>query len=53
MFHYECAYSSLYQRRTDGGFLGGTMPEDLPTPDKNLKELENSKMCNLMKGKVE
>ena len=33
--------------------LGGTMPENLPTPDKNLKELENSKMCNLMKGKVE
>ena len=23
--------------------VGGTMPEDLPTPDKSLKELENSK----------
>lgn len=21
--------------------LGGTMPEDLPTPDRSLKELEN------------
>ncbi len=21
--------------------LGGTMPEDLPTPDKSIKELEN------------
>ena len=23
--------------------LGGTMPEDLPTPDKSLKELEKEK----------
>lgn len=23
--------------------LGGTMPEDLPTPDKSLKELEREK----------
>ena len=23
--------------------LGGTMPEDLPTPDKSLKELEKNK----------
>jgi hypothetical protein len=22
--------------------LGGTMPEDLPTPDRSLKELEKS-----------
>ena len=33
--------------------LGGTMPEDLPTPDKSLKELEresknnNKRFCNL------
>ncbi len=27
--------------------LGGTMPEDLPTPDKSLKELEKEKQKNL------
>ena len=26
--------------------LGGTMPEDLPTPDKSLKELEKNKKVN-------
>ncbi len=26
--------------------LGGTMPEDLPTPEKSLKELEKEKLTN-------
>ena len=25
--------------------LGGTMPEDLPTPDKSLKELDKDAKC--------
>lgn len=29
--------------------LGGTMPEDLPTPKKSLKELEHEKKNNLIK----
>lgn len=29
--------------------LGGTMPEDLPTPKKSLKELERNKKDNLIK----
>ena len=28
--------------------IGGTMPEDLPTPDKSLKELEKEKQKNLI-----
>lgn len=27
--------------------LGGTMPEDLPTPEKSLKELEKDEMPKL------
>ena len=30
--------------------LGGTMPEDLPTPEKSLKELEKEKKNNLIKN---
>ncbi len=29
--------------------LGGTMPEDLPTPDKSLKELEKEKISSYIK----
>jgi len=25
--------------------LGGTMPEEMPTPNKSLKELEKEKIC--------
>jgi len=28
--------------------LGGTMPEDLPTPEKSLKELEQEEKNNLL-----
>ena len=28
--------------------IGGTMPEDLPTPNKSLKELEKEKQKNLI-----
>ena len=28
--------------------LGGTMPEDLPTPSKSLKELEKEKINNFL-----
>ena len=31
--------------------LSGTMPEDLPTPDKSLKELEKEKKTNFMLSK--
>lgn len=27
--------------------LGGTMPEDLPTPEKSLKELEKDKVIRI------
>lgn len=27
--------------------LGGTMPEDLPTPDKSLKELEKEELLKI------
>lgn len=30
--------------------LGGTMPEELPTPEKSLKELEKEKKNNLLKN---
>ncbi len=30
--------------------LGGTLPEDLPTPEKSLKELEKEKKNNLIKA---
>ena len=30
--------------------LGGTMPEDLPTPKKSLKELEKEKVKEVVKS---
>lgn len=30
--------------------LGGTMPEELPTPEKSLKELEKEKKNNFIKN---
>ena len=32
--------------------LGGTMPEDLPTPDKSLKELEKENKLKLVSTPV-
>ena len=31
--------------------LGGTMPEDLPTPKKSIKELEKEKINNFLTNK--
>ena len=33
--------------------LGGTMPEDLPTPEKSLKELEKEEAINNKKFAIE
>ncbi|MBE6852119.1 MAG: DNA damage-inducible protein D [Ruminococcus sp.] len=30
--------------------LGGTMPEDLPTPDKSIKQIEREQECRKLKG---
>ena len=32
--------------------LGGTMPEDLPTPEKSLKELEKERKNQLTKNNL-
>ena len=32
--------------------LGGTMPEDLPTPEKSIKELEKEKQKSLPKDGI-
>lgn len=31
--------------------LGGTMPEDLPTTDKSIKQIEREQECRKLKGK--
>ena len=31
---------------------GGTMPEDLPTPKRSLKEIEKDKKNQLLKGEI-
>ena len=33
--------------------IGGTMPEDLPTPDKSLKELEKEKNVIISNWKID
>ena len=51
----QAAYDTHYQvgkkvRQTIQE-LGGTMPEDLPTPEKSVKQIEREVECKKLKGK--